>query len=268
MSTPPTPRPATAVYLLLALCLAWMAVPAPLPAATLVFNTASAPPLRDRPRRPGFQDQLIREAFQRLGLSVQILTLPAERALLNADAGIEDGNLIRVAGLEALYPNLRMVPEPVIVYDFVAFADRDDIHVAGWHSLISHSVGLIQGWKIVEANLPPGTHLTRARHPQQLFRLLAEGRVELVIYEQWQGLYWLQLLSLDHIRELHPALAQRPMYIYLHRRHAHLIPRLTRVLRAMKADGSYWRIARQTLCEFRPEWKHCEILDTLEAPVR
>ena len=251
----------------LLIMLAWPVVA--LAGEPLVLNTASAPPLRDHGAVPGFQDQLIREAFQRLGIAVEIITLPAERALLNANAGIDDGNLIRVAGLDSLYRNLRMVPEAVMVYDFVAFAQRDDIAIRGWQSLAPHSVGIIKGWKIVEANLPPTSELIHARNPRQVFRLLAEARVDVVIYEAWQGAYWIHTLGLDaNIHELQPPLAREPMFAYLHERHSHLIPRLTRVLRAMKADGSYWRIARQTLCELRPEWKHCDILDTLEAPVR
>jgi polar amino acid transport system substrate-binding protein len=42
--------------------------------------------------------------------------------------------------------------------------------------------------------------------------------------------------------QLSPALKDVDMYLYLHKKHEALVPRLAKALRDMKADGTYNRI--------------------------
>src|SRR3989344_512852 len=76
----------------------------------LVLNNPMAPPLTNT-QGTGFIDQLLQEIARRAGVRVRLVVLPAERGLINANAGIEDGDLNRIAGLEHTYPNLMRVPE-------------------------------------------------------------------------------------------------------------------------------------------------------------
>ena len=47
--------------------------------------------------------------------------------------------------------------------------------------------------------------------------------------------------KLKNIHLIEPPLDTRAMFIYLHKRHAALAPKLAEALRALKADGSYDR---------------------------
>ena len=49
-------------------------------------------------------------------------------------------------------------------------------------------------------------------------------------------------MGLAKVVPLSPALKDVDMFLYLHRRHETLVPRLAQALREMKADGSYQRI--------------------------
>jgi polar amino acid transport system substrate-binding protein len=49
-------------------------------------------------------------------------------------------------------------------------------------------------------------------------------------------------MGLSSIAPLAPALKDVDMYLYLHRKHEALVPKLAQALREMKADGSYNRI--------------------------
>lgn len=213
----------------------------------LVISTSVVAPYTT-PEHTGFLDQLLAAVFLELGMDVEILVYPAasERSLLNANEGIDDGQALRVAGLEHLYPNLIQVPEPVIMNDFVALSMRHRFATPGWGALKPYTVSYIIGWKIFEANVPPGTLRTTVREAEQLFTLLARDRVDVVLYERWQGLAQARRSGL-RVQAMEPPLLSTPMYMYLHKKHAALVPRVAQALARLKRNGVYQRIQADTL---------------------
>lgn len=200
------------------------------------------------PDRQGFLDQLVPAIFRELGLDAELLIYPTatERGMLNANAGIDDGLAMRVAGLERQYPNLIRVPEPIAVNDFVAISIRHRFAITGWDSLRPYAVAYILGWKVFEQNVPQRLATTLVRDADQLFTLLARDRADVVLYERWQGLAKARALGLP-VQVLEPPLVRTPMYLYLHKKHAALVPRVAQTLKQIKNDGRYARIHDATL---------------------
>lgn len=207
----------------------------------------------------GFLDIICNEVFRRAGLHLKLIKLPAERALINANAGVEDGDLTRIAGLEKDYPNLRRVPEKLIDWTFVAFTRQNKPAEASWAALETFAVGHIKGWKIFEKSLRPLTHITTADTPAQLFTLLEKNRIEIALYERWMGYALSKQMQIPEIHVIEPPLAVREMFIYLHQRHADKIPAITAALRAVKAEGMYTRICREKLVPLAAPLSQCEI---------
>ena len=87
------------------------------------------------------------ETFHRLDKTVLIKRPPAERGLINANLGIDDGDGPRIANLQDmnLYPNLVMVPEKLLDIEFVAFSVGGNIQIDNWNNLSTHNVGRITG---------------------------------------------------------------------------------------------------------------------------
>ena len=56
---------------------------------TLVLNDTNEPPFTT-PQKTGFLDVIASEAFRRAGARLQLIKLPAERGLINANAGINN----------------------------------------------------------------------------------------------------------------------------------------------------------------------------------
>ena len=187
--------------------------------------------------------QLSQEAFRRAGAEFKLVSLPSERSLKSADAGEVDGEGLRVAGLTAQYPNQVQVPERYVRISFVAFAKDATINLDnGWESLKPYSVAFITGWKMFEANATGARAVTKVDKPEQMFQMLDGGRVDLALYTRADGLALARGLGLPSIAPVWPALKDVDMYLYLHKKHEALVPRLVQALKAMKTDGSYNRI--------------------------
>lgn len=211
-------------------------------AEILALNTADEAPL-STVNGTGHNDLIIREAFRRIGHQIKILHLPSERALVNANKGIDDGNFVRIAGLEKIYPNLVRVPESITAFEFAAFAKDPSIRIRDWDSLEPYNVGIITGWKILEANIVGTRSLTKVSDPTALFKLLAGDSVDLVVFDRRQGNAFLRNHGLSGIMPLTPLLARQEMYLYLNRSHTALVPKLAEALRKMKRDGTFDRTA-------------------------
>ncbi|QQS53375.1 MAG: transporter substrate-binding domain-containing protein [Candidatus Competibacteraceae bacterium] len=245
-----TSRPASRLTLLLLLtALATAGVPAAEPPSVLRFTSSEFPPLINQ-AHDGFLDRVILEATRRAGIEAEIVLLPNARAIKSADEGEYDGNLVRIAGLERLFPHLIPVPEKIMDMVFVAFAPPGlTLHEGGWEIVRDRNVVLLRGWKLYEEGIlayHPRTAVT-VTEPDQLFRMLHAGRAELALYELWSGRYLLKQLGIEDIHVVGPPLTVREMFLYLHERHAALAPRIAAALRAMKQDGSYQRLADELL---------------------
>lgn len=213
---------------------------------TLVLNTGVRAPYT-QPDRSGFLDRLVAEVFRRIGMKAGVQVYEAsERAMQNANGGIDDGIAMRIKGLEAQYPNLIRVPEKVIDNDFVAYSRKHAFPTRNWDALAPYHVAHIIGWKVFENALGERKDVTRVRNVEQLFELLRQDRADIILYERWQGLWWSREMALEaHLLE--PPLASQEMFIYLHRKHEPLVGRVAAALAAMKKDGSYKRIFGETL---------------------
>lgn len=249
MDSLPTRESRTARTFLVAWA-AWAFLSAPVFAASpvLSINDTNEPPYTTR-AGDGYLDMIVREAFRRAGVEYRLVKLPAERALLEANAGIEDGDLTRIAGLEAQYPNLVRVPEKLMDWVFTAFSKNRAIP-ANWPALRQRAVGHIKGWKIYEQNMAGASNVIAVDDSEQLFRLLELGRIEVALYSRWMGLALIQRQELKGVHALEPPLASREMFIYLHKKHTVLVPKIAAALRELKAEGFYERAYREKLLPY------------------
>jgi polar amino acid transport system substrate-binding protein len=211
----------------------------------LYIGSAFEPPI-SRTDQTGMVDLIVRQAFDRIGKNVFITHLPAERSLLNASMGINDGDLIRVEGLQKHYPDLIKVNEKLIDFEFVAFSKDSQIHIDGWHDLSRHSVGIVRGWKILEEKAAHAL-LTQVDSLALLFTLLEKGRADVVIYERLAGEYAMRSMTIAGVYLTATPLEIQPMYLYLHRAHSDLVDPLVSALKEMKQDGTYQRIIAEGL---------------------
>lgn len=211
-----------------------------------LVTVAAFPPLTASAQQPGFLNMLAEGAFKRIGVEVEITVLPAERALINVNSGLDDGDIFRAPGMERNFPNLIQVPEPMLDYAFVAYARRADITIRTWDDLQPYSVAYASGWKIFENNVRNVKEVTITSSIVDLFSLLEKGRVDVILLDRWGGQSIVHQMGYK-LKPQEPPLARTNMFMYLNRKHAALAPKVAQALRDMKADGSYKKIFDATL---------------------
>ena len=224
---------------------------APIKPSVYILNTSTGAPYAT-PDRQGFLDLLVAEAFRRIGLKGEVaLYAESKRALINANDDVDQGVAMRVQNLEKDHPNLVRVPERVIGNDFVAYSRNLDVATDTWETLKPYAVTYIHGWVIFERNMPEGQNVTTVKEPAQMFAMLDKKRVDMVLYERWQGLSYAKDQGfVVHVHE--PPLASVDMFMYVHKNHAPLVDKLAAALKAMKADGAYQAIIDRTLTPLLP----------------
>jgi len=226
------PRPLAVTLLIcvgLLTCLGlWL--PEPAAAETLVLSHLG----NDQATGQAFH--ILQEAYRRLGIEVREELLPHERSLRAANAGETDGEVMRMAGIEAQYPDLVRVPEPVVTFDAVAFTTGLAFQVDGWESLRPYPVCINRGMKMAEQGTE-GMNRMFGTSVEQIIEMLRRGHCLVAVLGRFA---WLEFDRLDAgpIRELEPPIASLPLFHYVNRRHAALVPKLAETLRQMRRDGT------------------------------
>lgn len=192
-------------------------------------------------------ERVMTEAYRRIGAVMTVRRMPGERAILTANGGMQDGELIRRGGMSQTYPNLIMIPVPVVIVDFVVFAKERNFEVSGWESLIPYRVGYRRGVKTVETNLAAGTKSEAVTTLEQAFGKLRVGRTDVVVDTRLGGLVKLNQLGIRDIVVLEPPLTVSPQFHYLHVKNRQLSKPLTAVLRQMEKEGVIQDILRQVI---------------------
>ncbi len=216
------------------------------PVLTLVTGDL-VPGFYHSPEQAGLVDEFVEQALDRMGYGLHVLTVPTERSLKMAEAGLADGDLMRTRAIEEFFPTLLQVPESLVDNEFVVFS-RDTIDLKnGWQSLSGKSVGIIFGFKIVEKKVPASALVTKVKDETQLFTLLLKKRIDYAVFIKGLGQYHIHKNNIKGLVISDISLERVPSYVYLHPKHAALVPRLASALLEMKQDGSYQYLVDQHL---------------------
>jgi len=192
--------------------------------------------------------KVLTEAYQRLGIKVHIDTFPAGRSLIMSNNGDVDGEVYRVKGIEKTYENLVMVPVAVNKVEVVVFTKGVTFSVTGWDSLKPYTIGIRRGTKLVEKGTK-GMTVKSVTKIEQLFLKLDLGRNDVIVSSRLAGLKAMKELDIKGIRLLEPPIATKNVYHYLHKKNAHLLPGIKKVLQDMESEGRIKAIRTQAISE-------------------
>lgn len=200
---------------------------------------------------PHFFNAVIVEMDKRLPeISISFEALPAERSLNLSEQGINDGDCCRIpTAVMAHYKNLIPVNESFMSVRFSAFEKKHLTTIKGFADMKPYTVGTVKGWKLAVKKLeefkPAETHIVTT--PEQLFKMLDQGRIDYGVMGYLSGLKSISNLKLKDIKAISSPLAEKPLYLMLHKKHKNLVPEFNRVIVEMKKDGTIKRLYNELL---------------------
>jgi len=101
--------------------------------------------------------------------------------------------------------------------------------------------------KIIENKVPKSALITKVKDQKQLFALLLRKRIDYAVFIKGMGQYYLRKNNIKGVAASNMPLDSVPAYIYLHPKHAALVPRLAGALQEMKKNGSFQRVVDRHL---------------------
>jgi ABC-type amino acid transport substrate-binding protein len=248
--------------LLCTLCAAGLALAAA--AAAAAAQAQAQTPLRFA-RIENMPDQyvggeILKAVYGRLNLSIELVDLPARRALGESSTGALDGEVQRNINVHNQYPTLLPVHPAINVIEPSVFCKHPLPDLKGWDSIKDYNVGIVRGVGTSEDGTRGMRHVEAVTSLDQLMRVLAADRVDVSVSDAFSGLAALRKLGLqDQVRLLTPALQRNEIYHFLHEKHRDLIPRVEKVLREMQASGELEALRRRAmdgyLAQLRPDAK-------------
>lgn len=224
----------------------------PLLAAMLLLNAAtlcaaqereltiSTFPITDDPLFVTCQ-QVLNEAYRRIGIRMRLVAMPGKRSLASADSGETDGDLCQAKGIMKAYQHLVEVPHPLTKAEMVAFSRRK-LDIRNWEDLRPYVIDYERGVEVVEENTA-GMKATPTNSIEAGFRKMLAGHADVHIDAKTSGLFMLKRIGYRHVYISAP-LNVHTLHHHLNIKHAALVGRLNASLAQMQRDGTIAKIER------------------------
>ncbi|NCD33316.1 MAG: transporter substrate-binding domain-containing protein [Spartobacteria bacterium] len=184
--------------------------------------------------------EVLRQAYQQLGIELEILELPGLRGIAYSNNGDTDGEAFRIAGIDQEYSNLIQIDVPIRTDAMHLFVKQGrEFPVTGWDCIPKeYLLGYKRGVKHIEyAVAKYGLRAEAVNSVEQLFQKLETGRNDVIVTGVQEGAQLIPQLHLQDIIRLEPSVCTSSLYHYLHEKHADLVPKITAVLKEMEAHG-------------------------------
>lgn len=171
--------------------------------------------------------------YKKLGVQIEFVNFPGNRALQESNEGRLDGELLRKEGINREYQNLIQIQPPLASTNTAVFAIDTTIDIGqGWASLRDHSFSYERGTKIIEQNTVGFSRSMPESEIKAAFRQLQNKNVDLVVLDEKAGLQLIKELGLEGaVHMLLPPLSHTDLYHYLHKKHADLAVKVEAELR-------------------------------------
>lgn len=181
-------------------------------------------------------EEALRVAYANLGWQLEFTELPAERAMLESNAGRADGETARVAGIDARYKNLRCVEVPLHVSSLSIFVKGADKPVPATLAELSRlpRVGMVVGRKVTEDATAGWTNVTRVTNSASALQMLRLGRIDAYLGRAEDFLLTMRQEGVDVSDYAHRVALRFELFHYLHKKHEALLPAITAELRRIK----------------------------------
>lgn len=184
--------------------------------------------------------------YSKLGIDISIKPLPGKRAQYVASSGELDGEIMRIWTYGEENPDQIRVPTPYYYLETMAFfLPEQNIEINDVSDLHKYTIAKVSGVKHTN-NITKGlSRVFDVRNTSSLLDFLLFGRVQIALTNTIDGDVRRQQLKYRHIKRLQKPLATLPLYHYIHKDHADLVPKVDAVIKQMKESGELIRLIKE-----------------------
>jgi polar amino acid transport system substrate-binding protein len=180
---------------------------------------------------------VMKKIYQRLGHELKIVRFPGKRALVEANNGGVDGELIRVKGVEKQLSNLVRIPVSIGTLQAMALTRAEDPVVVGMAGLLGKTAGILRGVEITE-RLTKNMARYMLNSIDSLFLSLLNERVDLILFPKFDAVEFIKSHQLeDKISMNKNPILSVALYHYIHKDKKALAEDMTKLLQQMKESG-------------------------------
>lgn len=190
---------------------------------------------------------VLKAAYARIGYTVEPVTGPAARLLADTAAGLTDGEVHRIQAIGAKYPSLIKVGVKINTVDGILLSCDRIYDIASVEDLTPYKVAIRIGNRYAEDLTKTLPNIIKTPDAEKMIELLLKKRVDMVLTDPPFAMTQQSLPGRECLHINEPPLVSIPLYHYLHERYAHLVPRITEVLREMVRSGEADNIRRKAL---------------------
>jgi polar amino acid transport system substrate-binding protein len=194
-------------------------------------------------------EDILKEAYARIGISVTTQEFPGERAMRESNSGRLDGEVNRIRGIEKKYTNLRIVPVAINALRGMVFSKNPRLKIQKWDDLKHYIIGLRKGAKYAEYGTA-GMNVLPATTNTMVFKMLERDRVDVAISTALEGSVTIRALGLKEVSMVEIPMVTLDLFHFLNRKHEDLIPQITRALEAMNREGRIAEIRKKAFAKF------------------
>jgi hypothetical protein len=191
--------------------------------------------------------EILRVVYAKAGIPIEIIPVSGERALLESSEGRLDGEVHRIFEVDSIYPDLIKVPTAINYIESTVFSKNKNFLVTGCHSLKGKLIGRVRGIKYAEFCTRNMGNVAIFSDSRSLMKSLNNDIIDFAITANFNGLVQLEKLGFHSIIALKPALGQKPLFHYLHKKHRKLIPKIDGIIIAMTESGELNLIRQQQI---------------------
>lgn len=191
---------------------------------------------------------VVKEAFKRSGLQAEFKRLPLSRSVAMANEGSIDGELMRISDAVKNFPDLVPVPTPVVMADVALYSMNEAVVNLPRAEQRKRKVGLTRGTLILTKH-SQGMDITDTQTISTAFEMLANQRFEMIMMVFLDAELEVARRGLQNVHRRPRYWASEPLYFYLHKTHAALVPRINTAMLAMQKEGLVQKIYRDKLTE-------------------
>ncbi|WP_135080143.1 transporter substrate-binding domain-containing protein [Terasakiella sp. SH-1] len=195
-----------------------------------------------------FAVEVVKEAYQRIGLKPSFTARPCRRSIIEANAGTYSGEVARIQGTNKKYENLIALDYPAIDIQGIVITKNIKRNIQTWDDLKGLEISIVRGELYAEKGTA-AYQVHVANSYDQLLKLVLNERVDvgIVIRRDWELAMQSPFFKGASIHMIGQPLFKAQLYHHLHKDYTHVRASLNHTFKEMIATGALEKIHQRTM---------------------